>query len=304
MNDQVQFSGSAAEKKYKTIIVIMALIIIGLIIALFMTNQRKSVQIEQKLTENVGLQSELDSLMKEHEFIKLEYGALTDSLSTKDSLIQANADEIKKLIASQADYYRIRKKLDLLRKTTQGYLNQIDSLYTANRLLKEENVVLTEKFERQVSRSMELEKDKEILEEKVTQAAILKAYNISAMGARIRGEDNEKITFKARRVDAVKVCFTLSENPIIEKGPKTIYVRVARPDNVIVTRGKDDAFTFEYQGEKINFTMKETIDYQNKAMDLCLYWHKQTDEPAMKGTYHVSIFADGYEIGYTTFVLE
>lgn len=304
MNDSSSTSGQSSDRKYQRIIVLMGLIILALIVALFQTNRSKSAKIEQRLTENVTLQAELDSLMSEHQAIKIEYGTLTDSLSTMDSVIQVNQEEIKKLIASQADYYRIRKKLDQLRNITQGYLSQIDSLYTENKLLQEQNIVLTEKFEHQVSRSKELEKDKEVLEEKVTQAAIMKAYNINSLGVRVRGEDREKVTFKARRVDAVKVCFTLSENKIIEPGPKTIYIRVARPDNVIVTRGKDEAFTFEYQGDKINFSMKETIDYQNIAMDLCMYWHKQTDEPAMKGTYHVAIFADGYEIGSSSFILE
>ena len=135
-------------------------------------------------------------------------------------------------------------------------------------------------------------------------ASVLKAYNLKAVGLRIRGEDREKVTYKARRVDRVKVCFTLSENPVAETGPKTIYIRIARPDRVIVTRGKDDAFAFEYQGQMINFTMKREIDYQNKAMDICLQWDKKSDEPAMKGIYDVAVFADGQEIGETQFQLE
>ncbi|HRZ76178.1 MAG TPA: hypothetical protein P5248_02345, partial [Bacteroidales bacterium] len=196
------------------------------------------------------------------------------------------------------------KKLDLLRKTTQGYLNQLDSLYTANRKLTEENVQLTQKYEKQVTISQELEKSKVELEGKVTQAAVLKAYNIVCEGLRVRGEDSEKVTYKARRVDAVRVCFTLSENPVAQPGPRNIYVRIARPDNVIITRGKDDAFTFEHQGQKLNFSMKQEVNYQNKAMNVCLSWEKQSEEPAMKGTYNVYIFIDGYEIGYSQFTLE
>lgn len=304
MNETSQPANSRRERRYQAIILLLSLVIIGLIIALMQQNKQSGVKIEQKVKENLTLQTELDSLMKEHGVIKMEYGELTDSLLSKDSLIQANAEEIKKLIASQADYYRIRKKLDLLRKTTQGYLNQIDSLYTANRKLTEENVILTEKFEKQVSISQELEKSKVELEGKVSQAAILKAYNIVSEGLRIRGEDNESVTYKARRVDAVRVCFTLSENPVAQPGPRNIYVRIARPDNVIITRGKDDAFTFEHEGQKLNFSMKQEVNYQNKAMNVCLTWEKQSDEPAMKGTYNVYIFTDGYEIGYGQFTLE
>jgi len=240
----------------KRIVIVLLVIILGLIAALIWQSVSTGEKIEQKVTENISLQSELDSLMREHDFIKYEYGALTDSLKSRDSVILANAEEIKKLIASQADYYRIRKKLDLLRGITQNYVNRIDSLYTANRLLEEENRTLSTKYEEQVSITEELEKDRTELEEKVTQAAVLKAYNIVCEGIRMRAGEREDVTFKARRVDAIRVSFTLSENPVAEPGPKTLYVRIARPDNVIVTRGKDDAFTFEYEGNRINFSMK------------------------------------------------
>ena len=304
MNEVTQPVNSLRERRYKGVIILLLLVIIGLVIALLQQSKSTVVRIEQKVKENLTLQTELDSLMSEHDVIKLEYGSLTDSLTAKDSMIIANAEEIKKLIASQADYYRIRKKLDLLRKTTQGYLSQIDSLYTENRVLTEKNVVLTEKYEQQVTISQELEKTKVELEDKVTQAAVLKAYNIVSEGLRVRGEDSEKLTFKARRVDAVKVCFTLSENPVAQPGMRTVYVRIARPDNVIVTQGKDDAFSFEHQGQKLNFSMKQEVNYQNKAMNVCLKWDKQSDEPAMKGVYKVYIFTDGYEIGYSQFTLE
>jgi cell division protein FtsL len=305
MDTQTPTPAAPKEKKSRTLILILLLIIVGLAGGLIFQLCNTRTIIEEKVIENLTLQSELDSLMNEHSIIKYEYGALTDSLVGKDSLIQANAQEIKKLIASQADYYRIRKKLDLLRGITQGYVNTIDSLYTENKKLQDENLVLTEKYEAQVSISRQLEQDKTELTDKVTRASALKAYNISAEGIRYKSwGEGEKVTYKARRVDAVKICFTLSENPVAEPGKRNIYVRLARPDNVIVTQGNDETYTFDYQGEKINFSMKQEVDYQNKAMDVCLDWEKVAEGPAMKGVYHIYIFVDGEEIGYSQFELE
>jgi hypothetical protein len=123
---------STKEKRYKVIIWILILIILALLAIVFWLNNKKDVIITEKVEQNVELQTELDSLMSVHETIKFEYGSLADSLIQKDSMIQANAEEIRKLIASQADYYRIKKKLDRLRGITQNYINQIDSLYTVN----------------------------------------------------------------------------------------------------------------------------------------------------------------------------
>lgn len=305
MNENIPINSTKNDKNSKRIIVILAIIILVLIGGLIYLSTSTKTKIEQKVMENLTLQSELDSLMNQHDIIKFEYGALADSLQNRDSVIQKNAEEIKKLIASQADYYRIKKKLDLLRGITQGYVNQIDSLYTENKKLQDENIVLTEKYKTQVDITEKLELDKTELEGKVTQGAALKAYNIVCEGLRYKaGGEKEKVTYKARRVDAVQVCFTLSENPLAIAGNRTVYVRLARPDNVIVTRSKEEEYTFEFNGERLNFSMKKEINYENKAMDICLSWDKVTDEPAMKGIYHAYIFIDGEEIGYSQFELE
>ena len=129
-------------RTYKIIIGLQLIIIAILAILLFTTKssvdtivleKEKSVQMSEEL------QVELDSLMAEHDKIKKEYGYLSDQLTAKDSTILAQAKEIETLINSQADYRRIKKKLDALRQITQGYVNQIDSLYRVNQTLTDEN---------------------------------------------------------------------------------------------------------------------------------------------------------------------
>lgn len=292
-------------KILKIIILVLILIIIFLGWKVFDT--RSDIKIIQTESENIrqSLQAELDSVVAEHEWIKTEYGALTDSLQTKDSIILANAKEIQKLLDTQWEYYKVKKKLNLLRKITQGYVYQVDSLFRVNQELKDENIEIKRVYRKEQRKNTELTKEKELLEEKVDQASVLKAYNIEAYGIRTRGfNDKEVVTDKARRVEEVNVCFTLAENPIIPSGKKNIYVRIARPDNVIVSRSKDIIYTFEYNGEKIQYSMMKEIEYNNKAMDLCLSWTKQDPKtPAMVGIYNVAIFADGQEIGQTQFEL-
>ena len=60
-------------------------------------------QYVQTVEEKDNLQAELDALIQEHNKIKAEYGDLSNQLSEKDSIILANAAEIKKLINKQAD---------------------------------------------------------------------------------------------------------------------------------------------------------------------------------------------------------
>jgi FtsZ-binding cell division protein ZapB len=292
--------------KNKVVIIILSVIIVALLCLLIGTGRKMYINItkEEKVqAKNNQLQSQLDSLLSEHNKIKKAYGSLSGKLAEKDSTITAKADEIQKLIASQADYYSIKKKLEYLRGITQGYVSQIDSLYRVNKTLKNENVQITDKYTKEQEKATALAKDKEQLSEKVTLASSLKAYNIKGIPIKLKsGGKKEDVEDKAKRTDRIKVLFTLSENLIAQPGNKTIYIRIARPDDKILTVADDDDHAFDYNGQKIQFSIKQDIDYENKAMDLVMYWDK-TDE-FIEGTYVVSVFTDGYLIKKGQFVMK
>ncbi|MCF8297477.1 MAG: hypothetical protein K9J13_08055 [Saprospiraceae bacterium] len=291
---------------YKTTIVVLSLIIIALLYMLYVTKNEVQTIIVEKVQATNELQSELDSLLSEHNLIKQEYGEVSNQLLGKDSIIMANAEEIRKLIASQADYRRIKRKLDFLRGITQGYVNQIDSLFTVNRQLKDENVQITKKYQKEQSKTVELIQEKDVLTEKVEIASMLNAYNIEAYGVRDKGrKEKEQITDKANRVEKLKLCFTLSQNLLVDGGEKLIYVRITRPDNQILSKGKGDLYSFMFNGEMLQYSLKKVINYKNQSMNICMFWEKQNkDEAAMLGKYNFAIFVDGYEIGQTSIVLK
>jgi hypothetical protein len=291
---------------YKIIVIVMALMIAVLVWQLIVTKTTVNtftVEKEKALTKNQALQHELDSLLVEHDKIKSEYGTLSAQLTEKDSIILAKAEEIQTLIASQADYYSIKKKLNYLRGITQGYISQIDSLYTVNKELKDKNVEITGKYEKEQAKTTELTKDKEDLTEKVSLASTLKAYNIKGVPVKSKsGGKKEEIVDKAKKADRIKVTFTLSENLIAPSGSKSIYVRIAQPDDKILAVADDAAHSFDFNGQSILYSLKESIDYQNKSVDMVMYWDKIDDFTA--GTYVVSVFTDGYLIGEAQFALK
>ena len=290
---------------FYVIIAILGLAVIGLVIWLLTTRSNLNNLLEEKERARVELKSELDSLMVEHEMIKEEYGELADSLMVKDSVIQANAKEIKRLLDTEWEYYKVKKKLGQLQLIAQGYVRQMDSLYRVNEALQVENVAMKKDISDLKKVKEEMEKDVEQLSEKVEIAANLRAYNSKATGVRFKsGGDKEVETDKSQRLDQIRVCFTIGKNEIAAPGKKAVYVRIARPDKEILTRGKLDEYTFEYEGENIQYSMMETIDYENEAIDLCLYWKKNySGQDLPPGLYHVDIFSEGVNIGHTTFTL-
>ena len=86
-------------------------------------------------------------------------------------------------------------------------------------------------------------------------------------------------------------------------GRKDIFVRIAKPDSTILSRGKGNEFSFMYQGEVLQYSIKEPVNYQNEALDLCLYWFNRSKNDLPEGIYVVSVYAGDYEIGQSTFEL-
>jgi len=287
----------------KVLMILLVIVIIVLLIWIFFQRNHLNKLVADKELEKTELRYELDSLIKEHNQIKEVYGTLSDSLSAKDSIIQANAIEIRRLLDTEWEYNKARKRIASLQKIAQGYVHQLDSLYTINRELTAENEKIRQDFRIEQNRTQTLIKDKEQLSEKMNQAAFIKAYDVTATTYKLKGGDKEVLTDKASRTDRVRVCFTIGENPLVQSGKKIIYIRISRPDNVVVIKSKYDTFIFN--GQTVSYSIREDIDYTGRSMNLCLNWTKRnTDVPAMKGKYNVTVFTEDKEIGSGTFELK
>lgn len=281
------------------------LLVIIAVMAWMLVNQKKEIVVKEKDADDMHmeLQGQLDSLLAEHERVKVSYGELSNSLSERDSIINVKAIEIKKLLGSKTELALVKRKLAQLQQITQVYEQQIDSLFTVNRKLKAENEKIKIDFNLEQQKTNDLSKDKEALNEKITGAAVLKAYKISAVAYKSKGVDKEKETDKASRTDKIKVCFTVSENKLVSSGYKRFFVRIARPDNIILTRGP--AYTFQFLGQTLQFSAMETLNYEGDASDVCTYFERTVNgNELVKGRYVVNVFTEDREIGQTSFELK
>jgi hypothetical protein len=296
------------KKEKRSLWLILAILfMVALLVMIFMyADSRRNVQkvIEERVRESTSHQRELDSLSFEFESIKKAYGSLNQQLKGKDSLIQENIQRINQLIASNVSKDRIVRELEGLRSLKLDYERRLDSLLYINMELTDKNLELKYRVEAEKEKNIVLSEEKEEFKRKAILGEKIRAYNVSAGGYRYRGTARETATDKARRTDRIKVCFTIGENLVIPPGERTVYIRVARPDNVILTLGGGDLNTFEYQGERLQFSMRQPVNYQNRPLPVCLNWDKIVEGSAMTGTYNVSIFFEEQEIGKTSFTLE
>ncbi len=286
------------------VIVVLALGIIGL--SIYMLSMKKNLNelVAEKDRQRIELAGELQMLIFTHDSIKMAYGELSDSLYVKDSVIQANAEEIDQLLNYKWDYYKIKKKLSRLQVVAQTYVLQMDSLYTVNHELTEENIQIKEEIKIERRKNRELEGIQEELIEKVDAASVVGVYTVQANPVRVKGGGKESVTDKIRRTDRIRVCFTVAENAIAEPGKKTIYVRIAQPDNEILAKGRGEEFTFIHKGEMLQYSIKKNFTYQNEAIDFCIHWNRRQTLELQAGIYHVDIYEGDHNIGSTTFELK
>jgi FtsZ-binding cell division protein ZapB len=284
-------------KKSTIILIVLVVILAGCAGVLFVQyNKMKadSAIIQEALEDQKqSLTNELQDMMSEYDGLKSD----NDSMNTQ---IEKQQGRIKQLLSINADNLEkiklYKKELTTLRDIMKSYIVQIDSLNTRNQMLVVENVDVKNKLDEARKSNEDLSAEKQNLTSKVEMASVMSAKDVTVLPLNKRGKDTEK----ASRVKKIKACFTIRENPIIAAGEKTVYMRVTRPDQLVLATSEQDLF--DYDGKQIVFSAKRSVLYENKDVELCIFW-ENTGE-LIEGTYGVDLFCDGKLIGSATFVLE
>jgi FtsZ-binding cell division protein ZapB len=276
-----------------TVIVLLSLVL-AYLVYLHFAQKAKMIEMEIVLTtEKDSLANELSNLIYQYDTLKSD----NDSLNVE---IQVQQDRIKNLLAvkiSNAQKIRLYKKeLSTLREVMKSYIRQIDSLNTKNVLLTAENIEVRSQLSNAQEENVELSKIKKELTSKVEMASVLQAKNILAVPINSRGKEKYKIG----KIAKIRICFTLRENPIVEAENKEVFLRIIRPDEVVLATSADNIF--EAGEEQLVYSANRVVEYLNQDVDMCIYWNN--DGQLIKGTYNVFLFLEGNEIGTTSFLLK
>lgn len=290
------------EKNSKLLIgIIVALIIAISIAGYFIFSQKAEIEdlYQDSMLTKQQLEDEYENLTMQYEGFKLNVknDSLLERLSNEQAKVQNLLNELKTVKANnKQEINRLNNELASLRKILKSYIVQIDSLNKANEKLRAENKEISNKYQATQRNLQEVSKQKESLTEKVALAAKLDAIGISVQGTNSKGKVQKKIN----KIEQLIVNFTLAKNITAEPGERTIYVRIMKPDDDVLTKSRANTFPFE-SGE-INYSMKRIVEYGGEEVPVTLYWN--VEEYLMPGTYRVDIFADGNRIGSRSFSLE
>jgi hypothetical protein len=271
------------------LIITLSVIAIVLGVMLLKESKQSDTFYEEKVyveEQKSQLEGELTGLIVEYDSLKTE----NDSINT---MLEGEKAKIRKLLNVQASNTQkikmYEKELETLRKVMRSYIVQIDSLNTRNRYLTEENVQV-----RSDLRQKEIDYDKlsEVKEELVTKVALaqkLSAKDIIVVGLNDRSKEKDRVS----KIEKIRACFTVRENNVAEAGKKMMFLRIVRPDNVVLS--SPEAGVILCQGQELVYSAKRELEYDNQDIPMCIFWDKT--EELIAGTYTIIIYCEGYEIG-------
>lgn len=112
-----------------------------------------------------------------------------------------------------------------------------------------------------------------------------------------------KETKKAAQTKVVKVEGEILQNNVIDPGTITIYYRISNAANRVICAGIADDYMFNLGDTQMQYTAKQDIEYTGAARNIRMIWRSNDQVTFEPGLYWVTLYANGYEIGKTSFRL-
>ena len=263
---------------------------------------------ESKDTQQI-LQQEKEQVINQLEDLKVNYdkaiqektevsGKFEEAKSRIDSLITAVKKQKK---VDARIIYKYKKAIASLKAQRDKLYKIADSLRAANMNLTEANDSLNTDLTQQKQFNDTLLNKNEQLSQTLDRAKVLYPTNLKAEGVKIKSSGKVVETAKYKRATAIRVCFTVPKNDILENGPQVFYVRIVNPDNEVI--GEKQTLTIGDQ--EIVMSGSEQVIYENKALKVCVFVKPQDKaKEFVKGQYKVALYHNGHKVGTTNFNLE
>ena len=278
---------------------LLLLMLVGVTVLLLMEKQTNRELVQEFELEKEDLENEYTTFARQYDELKLTVtnDSLAVLLEQEQLKTQRLLEELRTVKSTNAaEIRRLKKELATLRKVMVGYINQIDSL---NRLTAHQQEVIqdvTRKYNAASRQIDNLAAEKKTLNEKVALAAQLDVTGIRIDPQNKRGRHTDKV----KNVVKFKIDFSIVKNITAETGERTLYVRITKPDNSVLT--KNEANTFAYENRQLTYSIKKYIEYTGEEQAVTVYWN--VEEYLYAGDYRVDIFAEGTLIGQQEFTLK
>ncbi|MCS7188307.1 MAG: hypothetical protein RMJ66_00570 [Bacteroidia bacterium] len=266
----------------------------------------------QLTEEKVQLEEEIRELDQRITSMQTELERKDIELSEKSRRIEELAKELEKARARIRKYEEqgrisarqaeeMRYKTEQMAYYIQKYQERIKQLEEENERLRAKTEELEARIQRKETEIQQAQAEKERLEVKVRAASYLKAIDFRYAILRENGKEEWDTEFRARKIHKLKVCFTLLENEVAEEGERTAYVVISDPTNKVITNFSTSSGYFTLMDSEQPFSTKVVFRYNKSRQEVCAIYERPSDQELHKGTYVVSVFCEGVQIGQGQF---
>ncbi len=307
MSESIPAAEPAPKKSNKTtlIICLMAAIIIGQGIKIYLDSQTKEVmtgqitsteqQLDSTMLRLKEIRTELESKIAEVEKLGGDVADLEKAKAEVDAELKRNkratGKEIKALQDKVEGYEMLLKNKD----------EEITKLKAVNRELMSENTTLKTKQNEIRDTVNRLNQTKQELANKVAIASQLKAENVAVTALNDRDKERES-PFRSKQLTKLKVTFNLAENAVAPIEGKKIMIRIIDENGQVIFDVARGSGTFIYNGKEEFYTQSQEILFDNTKQKLTYVYEKGSDYAS--GKYQVEIYAQDYLIGTGAFVVK
>lgn len=299
----------AKKDSKKGVIILLVLLLIGSngIWGFIALNQKNNL--EEQTTKVTEQTVKIDSLNKEFELKIIQLDSMKmaildlggDTTRLGEEIRQLQIDMAKASRDSrkyQALYANLQRDFDLKLEAgkkeiadLKAFLAQQDTIITKQKITINEKEVNISK----------LNQEKEDLQQKVTLASVLRAdkFTVEALDAKGKARPAEEV--KAKKVDKLKISFTLAENKVADVKEREVIMRLIEPDGTALYEMSTGGGEFTFDGKQLYYTLKTNVLYDKKAKRLTFEYKKGSTYKA--GTHKVEIYAEDALIGETSFTV-
>jgi hypothetical protein len=260
---------------------------------------------DQGLEVGEDVQQNLQNMLTLYDKMEIDNSDMSDSINAQKEKIKGLMTELEDAKGDKAYYaskvYKLQKETDVLRSIMKDYIRTIDSLNVANGVLTESLATTMDDLDKTQTNLSNVTEERDQLSDKVNKGSKLTAFGFASTGIKEKSSGSYKETTRANSCTHIRSCFTLGDNAIATAGNKTVYMRITTPNGTVLNSSQSNTLKTE-EGQSLLYSDKKTINYQNQATDVCVFY--KLTEDISKGNYTAQIYCDGVMIGSDNFVLK
>ncbi|MFL9843372.1 hypothetical protein [Flavobacterium rhizosphaerae] len=280
----------------KAIIIVLAILLVGSLAYMYKMSTDSEKAERTFTTEKTTLENELKAAIANYDAAIAENSGLKEELEAKRAEAEQLLAKVEKAEGDAAalkryknDYFKLKKQMDKLIAENNALKQQNSALTAVNDSINGELTETRSYNDTLISRNDNLSR-------KLDKAAKLTITNLETESFKQKRSGRLVETEKARRVDVIKIKFTIAANEVAQAGNKTYYVQVIDSKNNVVGVKKTEQFG-EYS---LTYSFITNAVYENKTIQV----NETLSGDFEKGLYHVNIFDKDQLVADTTFTLK